>query len=163
LPRITADPYRASRLNRSQDIPGPQTLLWAFFAVETALAASKNMRTRPEIPSILAAGGKEIAVDQHGYLLDPEDWNEAAAAEIARLAGVELTPVHWEVIWFMRDYLAGHGVAADARFVFRFLESRAGSNGKTGRALFFELFPYGYTGQACKIAGMRQPRAWSTG
>jgi hypothetical protein len=27
----------------------------------------------------------------------------------------------------------------------------------------FELFPYGYVKQACKIAGMRRPRAWSTG
>ena len=27
----------------------------------------------------------------------------------------------------------------------------------------FMLFPYGYVKQACKIAGMRRPRAWSTG
>ena len=27
----------------------------------------------------------------------------------------------------------------------------------------FVLFPYGYVKQACKIAGMRKPRAWSTG
>jgi tRNA 2-thiouridine synthesizing protein E len=31
-----------------------------------------------------------------------------------------------------------------------------------GNALFV-LFPYGYVKQACKIAGMRRPRAWSTG
>ncbi|WP_231363566.1 TusE/DsrC/DsvC family sulfur relay protein [Thioalkalivibrio sulfidiphilus] len=27
----------------------------------------------------------------------------------------------------------------------------------------YELFPYGYMQQVCKIAGMRRPRAWSTG
>ena len=27
----------------------------------------------------------------------------------------------------------------------------------------FRLFPYGYVKQACKLAGMRRPRAWSTG
>jgi len=27
----------------------------------------------------------------------------------------------------------------------------------------FDLFPYGYVKQACKIAGMKKPRAWSTG
>ena len=27
----------------------------------------------------------------------------------------------------------------------------------------FDLFPYGYVKQACKIAGMQRPRAWSTG
>ncbi|HDK03426.1 MAG TPA: sulfite reductase subunit gamma, partial [Gammaproteobacteria bacterium] len=27
----------------------------------------------------------------------------------------------------------------------------------------FTLFPYGYVKQACKLAGMRRPRAWSSG
>ena len=82
------------------------------------------MRTRPEEPCTLAAGGRRIAVDQHGYLLEPDDWDEAVAEELARMAKVELTALHWDVLHFMRAYLAGHGVAADARFVFRFLDSR---------------------------------------
>ncbi len=121
------------------------------------------MRTRPEKPAVLAACGRKIAVDQHGYLLEPEDWDDCVAAELARSVGVELTALHWDVLRFMRAYLAEHGVAADARFVFRFLDSRVSGDAKSGRDLFFELFPYGYAGQACKIAGMRQPRAWSTG
>jgi tRNA 2-thiouridine synthesizing protein E len=32
-----------------------------------------------------------------------------------------------------------------------------------GRKRLFDLFPYGYVGQACKIAGMKRPRGWSTG
>ncbi len=121
------------------------------------------MRTLPETPSLLAIGGREIAVGQHGYLMEPEDWDEGVAAELARRAELELTPLHCEVIRFMRRFLAERGIAADGRFVFKFLDSRTGSEAKSGRSLFFELFPYGYTGQACKIAGMRQPRAWSTG
>ena len=35
--------------------------------------------------------------------------------------------------------------------------------GKDAHKKLFELFPYGYVKQACKIAGMRRPRAWSTG
>jgi tRNA 2-thiouridine synthesizing protein E len=35
--------------------------------------------------------------------------------------------------------------------------------GKAARNDLFVLFPYGYVKQACKIAGMRKPRAWSTG
>jgi len=120
------------------------------------------MRTRPETPTLFAAGGRTVAVDQHGYLLEPDDWDENVAKELARAAGVTLTALHWDVIHFMRAFLADHGVAADARFVFRFLDPKT-ADGKSGRALFFELFPYGYVGQACKIAGMRQPRAWSTG
>lgn len=34
---------------------------------------------------------------------------------------------------------------------------------KQAKKLIFELFPYGYVKQACKIAGMMRPRAWSTG
>ena len=35
--------------------------------------------------------------------------------------------------------------------------------GSDAQKKLFELFPYGYVKQACKIAGMRRPRAWSTG
>lgn len=59
----------------------------------------------------------------------------------------------------MRDYFDEHQVIADARFVIKHLAARMGlAWGK-----MFELFPYGYVKHACKIAGMRRPRAWSTG
>jgi sulfur relay (sulfurtransferase) DsrC/TusE family protein len=35
--------------------------------------------------------------------------------------------------------------------------------GSRARRRSFELVPYGYVRQACKVAGMRRPRAWSTG
>lgn len=121
------------------------------------------MRTRADVISEMNAGGRKIAVDEHGYLIEPDDWDEEAAKELARRAEVTLTPLHWDVLHFMREFLAEHGVAPDARFVFRFLGERTNGEEKSGRKLFFELFPYGYVGQACRIAGMRQPRAWSTG
>ena len=34
---------------------------------------------------------------------------------------------------------------------------------RTHQARLVELFPYGYVKQTCKIAGMKRPRAWSTG
>jgi len=34
---------------------------------------------------------------------------------------------------------------------------------KAAKGRLFQLFPYGYVKQACKIAGMMRPRAWSTG
>ncbi len=121
------------------------------------------MRTRPDTLSKITVGDEQITVDEQGFLIEPEDWNEHVAEELASRQGIKLTDAHWAVLRFMRDFLAEHGVAADARFVFRFLESQGGTGSATGRERFFELFPYGYVGQACKIAGMRQPRAWSTG
>lgn len=97
------------------------------------------------------------ATDAEGYLIDPAEWNEAFADAVARNEGIVLTDEHWKVIRFMRQWLEDHGVAADARHVMKFLSG----DRDTGRARLFELFPYGYVKQACKIAGMKKPRAWS--
>ncbi|HEY4774628.1 MAG TPA: TusE/DsrC/DsvC family sulfur relay protein [Xanthobacteraceae bacterium] len=101
----------------------------------------------------------ETGTDAEGYLLDPADWTPDFARTSARAEGIELTDEHWRVIEFMRASLDEHGVAPDARHVMKFL---AGDR-EAGRARLFELFPYGYVKQACKIAGMKKPRAWSTG
>lgn len=98
-------------------------------------------------------------VDAEGYLVDPADWTEEWAIATADAARIELTAEHWVVIRFMRAFLELHQVAPDARFVMRHLSETCAAK----RNRLFELFPYGYAGQACKIAGMRRPRAWSTG
>ncbi|MBS1190967.1 MAG: sulfite reductase gamma chain [Rhodocyclaceae bacterium] len=99
-------------------------------------------------------------VDGEGYLIEPKDWDEAVARALAARQHLDLEPDHWDVIRFMRAYYEEHQVAADARFVIRHLEERFGAG---ARKRLFELFPYGYVAQACKIAGMKRPRAWSTG
>ncbi|MEZ5660869.1 MAG: TusE/DsrC/DsvC family sulfur relay protein [Burkholderiaceae bacterium] len=121
------------------------------------------MRTNPDIVASISVGARTVQVDEQGFLIDPDTWDEDIAREMAHRLGLVLTDDHWAVITFMRDYLAEHGLMADARFAMRFLEPRARERGLSGRALLFELFPYGYVGQACRISGMRQPRAWSTG
>ena len=98
--------------------------------------------------------------DAEGYLVEPGDWNEEVAKVLADDEDIRLNDDHWEIIRFMRDYYEEHQVAADARFVIRHLEARMG---KDARKRLFELFPYGHVKQTCKIAGMRRPRAWSTG
>jgi len=98
--------------------------------------------------------------DPEGYLVDPAHWTEKIAQELARREGITLSEDHWRVIRFMREYYASHQIAADARFAIKHL---AEVHGAAARKRLFELFPYGYVKQACKIAGMRRPRAWSTG
>ena len=98
-------------------------------------------------------------VDAEGYLTDPADWTEEWATATARAERIDLTAEHWSAIRFMRAFLELHQVAPDARFVMRHLTETTGA----ARNRLFELFPYGYPGQACKIAGMRRPRTWSTG
>jgi len=103
-----------------------------------------------------------IATDEEGYLVDPESWTPEVAERIAEDESIELSEEHWAVIRFIRDYYDEHQVAVDARFVIKFLDEDFGYGDKAHNHLF-ELFPYGYVKQACRIAGMRRPRAWSTG
>lgn len=98
--------------------------------------------------------------DVEGYLIDPGDWNEDVARMLARDENIELTDDHWHVLNFMREYYDEHQIAADARFAIKHLAERVG---RDAQKHLFVLFPYGYVKQACKIAGMRRPRAWSTG
>ncbi len=103
-----------------------------------------------------------MQLDAEGYLLDPADWNEQVAEALAREEGIALSEEHWAVIRFMREYYERHHIAPDARHAIKHLAEYKGA-GKAGRNDLFVLFPYGYVKQACKIAGMRRPRAWSTG
>lgn len=98
--------------------------------------------------------------DAEGYLIEPADWNEEVAKALAQSENIQLGDDHWDTIRFMRDYYDEHQVIPDARFVIKHL---AGRMGKEAQKKLFELYPYGYVKQACKIAGMRRPRAWSTG
>lgn len=98
--------------------------------------------------------------DAEGYLTDPADWNDEVAQALALEEDIQLTDDHWDTIRFMREYFDEHQVIPDARFVIKHLAERVG---KDAQKKLFELYPYGYVKQACKIAGMRRPRAWSTG
>jgi tRNA 2-thiouridine synthesizing protein E len=110
----------------------------------------------------LEVEGSTLAVDFEGYLVDPMQWTEKVAEELARQEGIALGDEHWVVIRFVREYYEQHHIAPDARHVMKHLAATKGA-GKAGRNDLFVLFPYGYVKQACKIAGMRKPRAWSTG
>jgi len=105
----------------------------------------------------------ELTRDVEGYLIDPEDWNESLAQDLAEEERVELTQAHWPILRFMRDYWLEHKVAPDVRHVTKYLVEQQGMEKKAAKQHLFNLFPYGYVKQACKIAGMIRPRVWSTG
>ena len=99
-------------------------------------------------------------IDDEGYLIEPLEWTEQVAIEFARQENIQLAEDHWDAIRFMRQYYAEHQVAPDVRHVSKHLAERLGPE---SRNRIFELFPYGYVKQACRIAGMKRPRGWSTG
>ena len=101
-------------------------------------------------------------IDNEGYLITPEDWNDTFAKIHANKEELELSEEHWKIIKFMRDYYAEHLTAPDSRHVVKYLAEEL-DYGRKAKKRLFELFPYGYVQQACKIAGMKRPRSWSTG
>jgi tRNA 2-thiouridine synthesizing protein E len=117
-----------------------------------------------EVPQVaIEIDGQTVEIDAEGYLIHPEDWNEQVADQLAREEEVELTELHWKVFKFMREFYADRRVIADVRFVIKYLADELGEDKKDARKRLFEMFPYGYVKQACKIAGMKRPRGWSTG
>ena len=86
-------------------------------------------------------------IDSAGYLVDPAEWTEEIAETFAEKEGITLTDEHWAVIHFMRDYWKEHQVAPAARWTVRFMTETMGAD----RNRLYELFPYEYAQQACKI------------
>ena len=121
------------------------------------------MRTRPDTLSPVSLPSGTVSVDEFGYITDPDAWTRDFAHHAARSEGIELTAGHWPIIDYMRKFHDEHGVAADQRFVLRLIGETGNIDKAAARRRMYELFPYGYVRQACKIAGMRQPRTWSTG
>ncbi len=121
------------------------------------------MRTRPDILTEIALPGGPVTVDEYGYLTDPDLWTRAFAEHAAKAEGIALTPRHFEVIAFIRAEREAHGIIPDQRFVLRFLGHGDGLSKPEAKDALYALFPQGYVKQACKLAGMQQPRAWSTG
>ena len=101
--------------------------------------------------------------DAEGYLVNPDDWTDEIAIELAKEENIDLTESHWQILRFIREYYGENSVVPDVRHVDEYLATENKIDKKEAKKTLFKLFPYGYVKQACKISGMRKPRAWSTG
>jgi len=104
-----------------------------------------------------------IPRDVEEYLINPEEWSKTIACTLAAEEGIELKNDHWTALDFMREYYERHSIAPDVRHLIVYLADKHQWDKKQAKKQVFDLFPYGYVKQACKIAGMMRPRAWSTG
>lgn len=100
--------------------------------------------------------GKTVDHDEEGYLVDIGQWNEDLAKIIADAEKLPLTPEHWEVLHFLREYYAEYQIAPAIRVLTKAITKRLGE-AKGSNKYLYELFPYGPAKQACKIAGLPKP------
>lgn len=95
--------------------------------------------------------GTEVPVNDEGFFVDPVQWREDMAPEIAREAGVgDLTDRHWQVIRFMRAEFAEKGSGPTVRALGK-------TSGVSVKELY-QLFPKGPAKLAARIAGIPKPR-----
>lgn len=104
----------------------------------------------------IEVNGNSYDTDEEGYLVNLADWNEDIAKVIAGTENVDLTPSHWEVVNFLREYYNEYQIAPAVRVLTKAIGKQLGPE-KGNSKYLYELFPYGPAKQACKIAGLPKP------
>jgi tRNA 2-thiouridine synthesizing protein E len=94
--------------------------------------------------------GREIHVNDEGFMTDPQEWDKGIAQEIAREEGIpELGTAHWQVIDFCRK----DGLSSGKAPTLRRITTAAGVSTKE----MFSLFPKGPAKKVAKISGLGKP------
>ena len=94
----------------------------------------------------------EVELNDEGFFVDPEQWTEDMAPELARREGIdELTAAHWQVLRFMRSEYFAKGTGPTVRMLGK-------TSGVSVKELY-QLFPKGPAKIAARIAGIPKPHA----
>ncbi|MCK5343193.1 MAG: TusE/DsrC/DsvC family sulfur relay protein [Candidatus Heimdallarchaeota archaeon] len=95
--------------------------------------------------------GKTIEVTDEGFFVNPDDWTEEMAPELAKEVGIDtLSDMHWKVIQFMRDDFKEKGQIPTIR--------RIKNAGGVPTKDVYKLFPNGPAKKAALIAGLGKPQ-----
>lgn len=92
--------------------------------------------------------GKNITVNEEGYLTDFSQWNKEVGEEISKEYNINLTPRHWDII----NYLQDQHKKQEALSI-----RKIGKSGVIDIKEFYELFPNGPLKISTKIAGIPKP------
>ncbi len=95
-------------------------------------------------------GGKEIEIDEDGFIQEPEKWSKAVAEDLAKLEDAyPMGDAAWKLVNYLRDYYLKYEIAPPIRMLTK----------QTGLDLkkVYELFPGGPAKGACKVAGLPKP------
>lgn len=94
--------------------------------------------------------GKEVQVNDEGFMTNPAEWTKEIAVEMAKEEGItELTADHWKVIDFCRSSAETSGATPTLRTI----TTGAGVSTKE----LFALFPKGPAKKVAKVSGLGKP------
>jgi tRNA 2-thiouridine synthesizing protein E len=95
-------------------------------------------------------GGKELEIDEDGFIQEPDKWDKSVAEDIARTEeAYPMSDDHWKVVNYLRNYFLEFEIAPPVRMVIK----QTGFDLKT----IYKLFPGGPAKGACKVAGLPKP------
>ena len=93
--------------------------------------------------------GKEVQVNDEGFMTNPSEWTKEIAIELAKEEGIELTDAHWKIIDFCRTSASSSGAVPTLRTI----TTESGVSTKE----VFALFPKGPAKKVAKISGLGKP------
>lgn len=108
------------------------------------------------VDTYLEIEGQSLPLTQSGFLQYREDWSEAAAEALAQRESIELSPEHWQLIHFIRDYYQLYHHLPNARLFTQAVRKKLGTEKGNSRYLY-HLFPDGPVKYVCMIAGLAKP------
>lgn len=100
--------------------------------------------------------GIKIKTTNEGFLADANDWNIAVATKIAMLSGIEISVLHWEILFFIRRYYQQFKYLPNSRVFTKTIKQEFGEK-KGNSCYLYKLFPNGPLKYACKISGLPKP------
>lgn len=106
---------------------------------------------------VLKFNDLEYPVDAQGFLQKRLMWSQELAEYMAAQDGVKLTPEHWEVIHYFREYYEDYNIPPPMRMVIRVFKKQFGEENANSRYLH-KLFPGGPTRTASKFGGLPKPK-----
>jgi tRNA 2-thiouridine synthesizing protein E len=93
--------------------------------------------------------GREIHVNEEGFMTDPTQWDQDIAEVLASNIGIELTDAHWTAIEFAREDQAAEGATPTLR--------RMAQVGGVPTKEMFALFPKKPAKKLAYVAGLPKP------
>ena len=100
--------------------------------------------------------GRQIAVDEKGYLADHSKWDLSVAKLMAQNDGIVLTQDHLDVLNIFREYFEHYEIEPPMRALVKLVASEVG-DAKGNSRFLYRLFPEGPTTQASRYAGLPRP------
>jgi tRNA 2-thiouridine synthesizing protein E len=98
---------------------------------------------------VTTIAGRDLHVDDEGFLTVYEEWDDDLAKQLAAQIGIDLADAHWKAIRFLREDYKSQGETATIRRV----STLAGIPTKE----LFTLFPKKPAKKMAYIAGLPKP------